>query len=138
MDTGAVEALYPERGKNLEAIRDDELRADSVPMVSASGWTTRNPPFWIWTLAHGPLKPDRYQPVKSLTQPLKMEYRERQPATIASTPAFPIKKIEARKPRLNLARACEFGPPVAFSPCFPASSPFRRPYPHPLVMPMSP
>jgi hypothetical protein len=27
MDTGAVEALYPERGKNLEAIRDDELRA---------------------------------------------------------------------------------------------------------------
>jgi hypothetical protein len=36
MDTGAVEALYPERGKNLEAIRDDELRADSEPMVSVS------------------------------------------------------------------------------------------------------
>jgi hypothetical protein len=40
MGTSAVEALYPERGKNLEAIRDDELRADSVPMVSVSGWTT--------------------------------------------------------------------------------------------------
>jgi hypothetical protein len=59
-----------------------------------------------------------------------------QPATMASPAGISDQKIEARKPRLDLAKADEFRASLGCSPCFPASSPDRRPYPPPQAMPM--